>query len=115
MIGISTDIAQSLTEIRILSEDQHSLVLEFTPKIHTEQVAGSHGTIFTQVRFFESQVTYDSEGRADFFRAVLLLLPSPKYSIRVLTSDFQIKDTMRLVTETDSKIFRGFGCSRKLR
>ena len=84
------------------------MVLEFTPQIQAEQVSGSQGTIFTRFRFFESQVIYDSNGRADFFRAVLLLLPSPQYSLQVLESEFQIREAIRLIPKPTNKGAKGF-------
>ena len=60
-VGTLAGIAQPMTDIRIVSEDQHSVVLEFTPHIQAEHVSGKQGTIFTRFRFFESQITYDSE------------------------------------------------------
>jgi hypothetical protein len=108
-VGTLTGIAQPMTDIRIVSEDQHSVVLEFTPHIQAEHVSGKQGTIFTRFRFFESQITYDSTGRTDFIRAVLLLLPSPQYSLQVLASEYQIRDTIKLLPKPTIKALKDFG------
>jgi hypothetical protein len=108
-VGTLTGIAQPMTDIRIVSEDQHSVVLEFTPHIQAEHVSGNQGTIFTRFRFFESQITYDSTGRTDFIRAVLLLLPSPQYSLQVLASEYQIRDTVKLLPKPTIKALKDFG------
>ena len=108
-VGTLTGIAQPMTDIRIVSEDQHSVVLEFTPHIQAEHVSGKQGTIFTRFRFFESQITYDSTGRTDFIRAVLLLLPSPHYSLQVLASEYQIRDTVKLLPKPTIKALKDFG------
>jgi Peptidase family C25. len=110
-VGTLTGIAQPMTDMRIVSEDQHSVVLEFTPHIHAEHVSGNQGTIFTRFRFFESQITYDSTGRTDFIRAVLLLLPSPQYSLQVLASEYQIKDTVKMLPKPTRKALKDFGVS----
>jgi hypothetical protein len=110
-VGTLTGIAQPMTDIRIVSEDQHSVVLEFTPHIQAEHVSGNHGTIFTRFRFFESQITYDLTGRADFIRAVLLLLPSPQYSLQVLASEYQIRDTVKLLPKPKIKVLKDLGVS----
>jgi len=109
IIGIAIGIAQPMTDIRILSEDQHSVVLEFTPQIKTEQVSGTQGTVFTRFRFFGSQIAYDSAGRTDFIRPILLLLPSPQYSLQVLASEYQTRDTVKLLPKPTIKSIRDFG------
>ncbi|MGA3286491.1 MAG: type IX secretion system sortase PorU [Bacteroidota bacterium] len=110
-VGTLTGIAQPMTDIRIVSEDQHSVVLEFTPHIQAEHVSGKQGTIFTRFRFFESQIAYDLTGRTDFIRAVLLLLPSPHYSLQVLASEYQIRDTVKLLPKPTRKALKDFGVS----
>ncbi|MGD0590360.1 MAG: type IX secretion system sortase PorU [Bacteroidota bacterium] len=110
-VGTLTGIAQPMTDIRIVSEDQHSVVLEFTPHIQAERVSGKQGTIFTRFRFFESQIAYDLTGRTDFIRAVLLLLPSPQYSLQVLASEYQIRDTVKLLPKPTRKALKSFGVS----
>ncbi len=109
IIGIAIGIAQPMTDIRILSEDQHSVVLEFTPQIKTEQVSGTQGTVFTRFRFFGSQIAYDSAGRTDFIRPILLLLPSPQYSLQVLASEYQTRDTVKLLPKPTIKSIKDFG------
>jgi hypothetical protein len=109
VVGILTGIAQPMTDIRIVSEDQHSVILEFTPHIQAEHVSGNQGTIFTRFRFFGSQITYGSTGRTDFVRAVLLLLPSTQYSLQVLASEYQIRDTVRLLPKPTIKALKDFG------
>jgi hypothetical protein len=109
VMGTLTGIAQPMTDIRIVSEDQNSVVLEFTPHIQAEKVSGNQGTLFTRFRFFESQIGYDSTGRTDFIRAVLLLLPSPQYSIQVLASEYQIRDTVKLLPKPTIKALKDFG------
>jgi hypothetical protein len=110
-VGTLTGIAQPMTDIRIVSEDQHSIVLEFTPNIQAEHVSGKQGTLFTRFRFFESQIAYDLTGRTDFIRAVLLLLPSPQYSLQVLASEYQIRDTVKLLPKPTRKALKDFGVS----
>ena len=67
IVGTLTGIAQPMTDIRIVSEDQHSVVLEFTPHIQAEQVSGNQGTIFTRFRFFDNQIKYDSTSVLFFY------------------------------------------------
>jgi hypothetical protein len=109
--GTLQSIAQPLPEIRIVSEDQRSVVLEFTPQIKTEQVLGNHGTVFTRFRFFGSQVEYDSIGMAIFFRPVLMLLPSAEYSLQVISSEFQMRDAIKLLPKPTVKFLEDFGVS----
>ncbi len=103
--------AQPLSEIRIVHEDERSLVLEFSPHMTMEQVQGTDGTIFTHFRFFNSQVIYDSNGQPDYLRAVQILLPSPKYTLQVLTSEFQIQDSMKLLPKPVYQRLKDFGLS----
>ena len=103
--------AQPLTDIRILSEDQQSVVLEFTPHITTERVTGIHGGIFTRFHFFENQLTFDSTGQAEFSRNILLFFPSTRYSFQVLRSEFQIRDSIKLLPKPTIKSLKDFGVS----
>jgi hypothetical protein len=109
LAGTVFGIAQPMTDIRIVSEDQHSIVLEFTPRIQAAQILGTQGTVFTRFRFYESQTTYDVNGRADFIRTVLLLLPSPQYSLQILASEYQIRDTVKLLPQPTIKPLKEFG------
>jgi hypothetical protein len=111
LLGTLTVTAQPLTDIRIITEDQQSVVLEFTPHMRTEHVNGTHGGVFTRFRFFESQTTFDSAGQADFTRNILLLLPSTRFSFQVLSSEFQIKDSIHLVPKPAIKSLKDFGIS----
>ena len=108
-IGTLTGAAQPLTDIRIVHEDQQSVVLEFSPRIHSERVVGTSGGIFTRFRFFESQTTFDSAGQADFSRNILLLLPSMRYSFQVLESEFQVRDSIQLLPKPTIKSLKDFG------
>jgi hypothetical protein len=103
LIGTLTGTAQPLTDIQIVSEDQQSVVLEFTPHVAVEHVTGTHGGIFTRFHFFESQLTFDSAGQADFSRNILLLFPSMRYSFQVLGGEFQIRDSIKLLPKPTIK------------
>ena len=111
LIGTLMGTAQPLTDIRILSEDQQSVVLEFTPHITTERVTGIHGGIFTRFHFFENQLTFDSTGQAEFSRNILLFFPSTRYSFQVLRSEFQIRDSIKLLPKPTIKSLKDFGVS----
>jgi hypothetical protein len=104
-----TGIAQPLTDIRIINEDQQSVILEFTPHINTEHMTGTQGGVFTRFRFFESQTTFDSTGQADFSRNILLLFPSTRYSFQVIGSEFQVRDSIRLLPKPTIKSLKDFG------
>jgi len=66
--------AQPLSDIRIVNEDQHSVVLEFTPRIRADR--GREQTAAYLHGFNFSKVKRPSILRpADFSRTVLLLLP----------------------------------------
>lgn len=107
--GTVTVFAQPLTDIRIVNEDQQSVVLEFTPQVNTEHVIGTRGGVFTRYRFFESQTSFDSTGQADFSRNVLLLFPSPRYTFQVLESDFLVRDSVKLLPKPTFKSLKDFG------
>jgi hypothetical protein len=109
LVGTVMGIAQPMTDIRIVNEDQRSIVLEFTPNIRAEHVTGNQGTIFTRFMFSESQTAYDSAGRTDFIRPILLLLPSPQYSLQVLASEYQTRDTVKLLPKPTMKAHKDFG------
>ncbi len=111
LTGPLTGTAQPLTDIRIVSEDQQSVVLEFTPHITTEHVTGIHGGIFERFHFFESQLTFDSTGQADFSRSILLLFPSTRYSFQVTGGEFQIRDSIKLLPKPTIKSLKDFGIS----
>ena len=103
--------AQMLTELRIVHEDPQSLELEFTPHILADHVQGTGGTVFTRFRFFESQLTFDSTGQADFSRIILLLFPSSRYSLQILASEFQVRDSIKLLPKPTRKSLKDFGLS----
>ncbi len=109
LIGKLIVTAQPLTDIKIIKENQNSVILEYKPHIKTEHVIGTRGSIFTRFRFFESQTTFDSTGQADFTRNVLLLFPSTRYSLQVLGSEFLIKDSVKLLPKPRLKSLKDFG------
>jgi len=111
LIGTLPLTAQPLTDFRIVKEDQQSVVLEFTPHIKAERVIGTGGSVFTRYSFFESQIIFDSTGQADFTRNTLLLLPSQRYSLQVLGSEFQIRDSIKLLPKPTIKSLKDFGVS----
>ncbi|MGD1044642.1 MAG: type IX secretion system sortase PorU [Bacteroidota bacterium] len=111
LVRTLTGTAQTLTDIRIMHEDQQSVVLEFTPHITAEHVTGTHGGIFTRFHFFESQITFDTTGQADFSRNILLLFPSTRYSFQVLGSEFQTRDSTKLLPKPTIKSLKDFGIS----
>ena len=104
-----TVTAQTMTDIRIVNEDQQSVVLEFTPHIKTEHVVGIHGSVFTRFCFFENQTTFDSLGQTDFSRNIVLLFPSTRYSLQVIGSEFQIRDSIKLIPKPTIKSLKDFG------
>ncbi|MBN1396875.1 MAG: type IX secretion system sortase PorU [Bacteroidetes bacterium] len=97
VLAVTAVDAQLMTDIRVLSEDQSSLVIEFTPQIKTEYVTGNQGTVFTRFLFYGSQTAYDSSGRTDFIRPLLLLLPSDGFSLQVIASEYQTRDSVKLL------------------
>jgi hypothetical protein len=109
IIGSLTVAAQPLTDFRTVSEDQHSVVLEFTPHVIAEHVIGNRGTIFTRFRFYASQTAFDSTGQADFSRNILLLFPSTRYSVQILRSEYQIRDSIKLLPKPTLKSLKDFG------
>jgi hypothetical protein len=111
IIGTFAGIAQPLTEVRIVQENQQSIVLEFAPHILSDRVMGTGGSVFTRFRFFESQVTFDSSGQADFLRSIPLLFPSAQYSLQVLESEYQLRDSVQLLPKPTRKSLKDFGIS----
>jgi hypothetical protein len=111
LFGFVNGIAQSLNDIAIINENKNSISLEFAPKIHSTQVLGTDENVFTKFSFFESQISYDSIGRADFFRAMLLMLPSSGYSLKIISSEYFIKDSVKLLPKPTIKILKDYGVS----
>ncbi|RPI03443.1 MAG: hypothetical protein EHM64_12310, partial [Ignavibacteriae bacterium] len=109
LVGVLRGTAQPLTDIRILNEDQKSILLEFTPVVTAENVPGSDGTVYTRFRFSGSQTTFDTAGRVDFSRIVLLLFPSGQYSIQVQGGEFQTRDSVKVLPKPIIKSLKGFG------
>ena len=109
LVGTPALPAQQLTDIRILQEDRQSVVLEFAPRINAEHVSGIRGGVFTRFRFFESQTIFDSTGQADFLRNILLLLPSKRFSVQVVSSEFQVRDSVKLLPKPTIQSLKDFG------
>ncbi|MCX8010396.1 MAG: hypothetical protein N3A61_04535, partial [Ignavibacteria bacterium] len=108
---LTRGLAQPLTEISIISENQNSIVLEFTPKVEKKSVIGENGVIFTKFDFFDCQVNFDSLGQVDFFRTVLLLLPTEEFSLKVISSEYYLLDSIKLIPRPVIKPLKDFGAS----
>ncbi len=96
-LSTSVSVSQNSTDIRIISENQYSLVLEYAPTIQTEQVIGKQQTKFTLFRFFGSQVEFDSAGWACFYRSFPIPLSSSDCSIQVTEGNSRSVDSIRLI------------------
>jgi len=106
---IEVNLCQDLPDLRIVSENQKSIVLEFLPKINEEQIIGNDNLTYTRFTFLYSQLAFDSAGRANFFRSQVLLLPSLKNSLTILASDYKIKEQMRLIPKPIYQKLDDFG------
>lgn len=81
---------QSSTDLRVLSEDPRSLVVEFVPVFAHTPVSGTDGVTYTRFNFQGAVTAYGEQGSPMLpFRAGLINLPSDKYIIQVLAADYR--------------------------
>ncbi|MBI3585752.1 MAG: type IX secretion system sortase PorU [Ignavibacteriales bacterium] len=90
LIGFcATSYGQSGTDMRVLSEDSRSLVVEFVPVFTNAAVSGNDGVEYTRFNFQGAVTVYGEQGSPMLpFRAGLVNLPSDKYIIQVLAVDY---------------------------
>ncbi|MBI3789110.1 MAG: type IX secretion system sortase PorU, partial [Ignavibacteriales bacterium] len=90
---------QSGTDLRVLSEDSRSLVVEFVPLFVNKTVTGSDGVEYTQFNF-QGAVIADGEPGSPMlqFRGGIVNLPSDKYVIQVVAADYHDVNGVRPAT-----------------
>jgi len=82
--------AQPGPDVRVLSEDARSLVVEFTTSVSARQVPANDGRLYTRFDFLGAIPEPGNEGSPVVaYRAMLIHLPTRQYSLEVVASDFR--------------------------
>ncbi len=105
--------SQPMVDLTIIDETKNSITLEFKPVISKQQILTKSGSILTKFDFFGSQIKYDSFGNAEFFRAVLLLFPSEKYSLQISATESELIDSVELIRKPRLKNLSDFGVAEE--
>ncbi len=82
--------AQPGPDVRVLSEDARSLVVEFTASVTSVQVLANDGRSYTRFDFRGAIPEPGREGSPLVsYRALLIQLPTRRYTLEVIASDFK--------------------------
>jgi len=100
---------QPLEDINIIYEDRMSFTLEYRPEVKEEMVVSNQGTLFSKFSFYNSQVEFDSMGRPNFFRSIVLILPTRRFSVQVVGGEYKIKENIRLIPKPRPVSLKDFG------
>jgi hypothetical protein len=75
-------------DVKILHEDQSSIIIEFTPVITTRAYVGNDGATYSTFEYRNAQSTIaDTLEYVDTYRAVPLLLPSSQCQLQVVSTE----------------------------
>ena len=104
--------AQTVADVRVLSETPNSIVIEFTPRYANRTVTGTDGVKYTRFEFHGAAFDPGESGSPLVpFRPVLLQLPSRRYSVEVLAQDYDDLTGIRAATRPSLQAIKGFGFS----
>ena len=85
-----TALGQPGGDLRVLSEDARSIVLEFRPSLTRDAIQGDDGRAYTRFQFAGAlTLPGDAGSPMVSFRASPLVLPSRAFSMHILASDYK--------------------------
>ncbi|MCX6142283.1 MAG: type IX secretion system sortase PorU [Ignavibacteriales bacterium] len=104
--------AQTVADVRVLSEAPNSIVIELTPRYANTTVTGTDGVKYTRFEFHGAAFDPGEPGSPLVpFRPVLLQLPSRRYSVEVLAQDYDDLTGIKAATRPSLQSIKGFGFS----
>ena len=104
--------AQTVADLRVLSETPNSIVIEFTPRYANTVVTGTDGVKYTRFEFHGAAFAPGEPGSPLVpFRPVLLQFPSRRYSVEVLAQDYDDLPGIKAATRPSLQAIKGFGLS----
>ena len=112
LLVVANANAQTVTDVRVLSETPNSIVIEFTPRYANTVVTGTDGVKYTRFQFHGAAFDQGEAGSPLVpFRPVLLQLPSRRYSVEVLAQDYDDLAGIRAATRPSLQAIKDFGFS----
>ncbi len=102
--------AQPGPDVRILSEDARSLVIEFVPVFSSGAVLADNGRQYTRFRFQNAIAERGEQGSPILpYRATLINLPSRQFTLQVIATEFSDLAGVQAATHPILKPDRDFG------
>ena len=102
--------AQPGPDVRILSEDARSIVIEFVPVFANGSVVADDGREYVRFRFQDAITERGEQGSPILpYRANLISLPSRQFSMQVIASDYTELAGVKPATHPQLKSDRDFG------
>jgi len=102
--------AQPGPDVRVLSEDARSLVIEFTASVSARQVVANDGRRYTRFDFRGAIPEPGKEGSPIVsYRAALVNLPTRQYTLEVVASDFKEVTGVRIAAHPKYQRDKEFG------
>ncbi len=96
LLAVSAAFAQAPRDIRILSEDNRSLTLEFTPKIWTQTVKSADGTALSRIAFAGEIIDQNKAGAPWIsYRGLPLQFPTSRASVTIVSAESHTVEGMR--------------------
>ncbi len=112
LLIVASANAQTVADLRVLSETPNSIVIEFVPRYANTVVTGTDGVKYTRFEFHGAAFAPGEPGSPLVpFRPVLLQLPSRQYSVEVLAQDYDDLPGIKAATRPSLQAMKGFGLS----
>ena len=112
LLIVASANAQTVADLRVLSETPNSIVIEFTPRYANTAVTGTDGVTYTLFQFHGAVFAPGEPGSPLVpFRPVLLQLPSRRYSVEVIAQDYDDLPGVKAATRPSLQPVKGFGLS----
>lgn len=105
-----TALGQPADDVRIVSEDARSLVLEFRPSLGRDVIPGTDGQTFVRFLFAEAQNLPGEPGSPMIsYRAMAVVLPSRASTVKVLAADYREERGISLLPNPELRRDKEFG------
>jgi hypothetical protein len=112
LLVVASANAQTVSDVRVLSETQNSIVIEFAPRYANTVVTGADGVKYTRFEFRGAAFEPGEPGSPLVpFRPVLLQLPSRRYSVEVIAQDYDDLTGIKAATRPSLQAIKDFGFS----
>ncbi|OGU18970.1 MAG: hypothetical protein A2059_00580 [Ignavibacteria bacterium GWA2_55_25] len=105
-----TALGQPGGDLRVLSEDARSIVLEFRPSLTRDAIPGDDGRAYTRFQFAGAlTLPGDAGSPMVSFRASPLVLPSRAFSMHILAADYKEERGISLAPNPGLRHDKEFG------